>query len=462
MGLGFAPVPAAPAYRLRNARAPLALLRAGGLAGDAEGLTRIDMTVEDGIVASIVPAGTYTLDADLPAVDLDGGLLFPRFVDIHTHLDKGQIWPRRPNPDGTFTGALEATAADREANWSAEDVRARMEFSLRCAYGHGTGAMRTHLDSIGKQAAISWPVFAEMRERWRGRIALQAVSLFPIDLALDDEAAFDEIVRLTAEHGGILGGVTFTGEAPGERTAEALDCVVRAARDRGLDLDFHVDESGAPEARTLERVIDAVLFNDFAGKILCGHCCALSRMEDCELAPLIARVADARIAIVGLPMCNLYLQDREAGRTPRWRGVAPLHELRAAGVPVTIASDNARDPFYAYGDLDMLEVFREATRILHLDHAGPDWIRAVTVTPADLMGLDRHGRLEAGDAADLVLTRARSWTELMARPQSDRTVLVGGRPIDTTPPDYRELDEVLKIEASFRGSRSENPEPMTG
>ena len=77
-------------------------------------------------------------------------------------------------------------------------------------------------------------------------------------------------------------------------------------------------------------------------------------------------------------MCNMYLQDRSAGRTPRWRGVTPLHELKAAGVPVMVACDNTRDPFYAYGDLDMLEVLREATRILHLDHAGTDWPRAVT------------------------------------------------------------------------------------
>jgi cytosine deaminase len=109
-----------------------------------------------------------------------------------------------------------------------------------------------------------------------------------------------------------------------------------------------------------------------------------------------------------------------------------------------VASDNTRDAFYAYGDLDMLEVFREATRILHLDHAGPDWPRAIAATPADLMNLDRHGRIEAGDAADLVLFRARSLTELLARPQSDRTVLLGGRAIDTTLPDHRELDQTMR------------------
>ena len=42
-----------------------------------------------------------------------------------------------------------------------------------------------------------------------------------------------------------------------------------------------------------------------------------------------------------------------------------------------IASDNVRDPFYAYGDLDMLEVWREGVRILHLDYPFADWAPVV-------------------------------------------------------------------------------------
>ena len=139
-------------------------------------------------------------------------------------------------------------------------------------------------------------------------------------------------------------------------------------------------------------------------------------------------------------MCNMYLQDRSAGRTPRWRGVAPLHELAAAGAAVMVASDNTRDPFYAYGDLDMIEVFREATRILHFDHCDRPWTRTLGRTAADIMGLPERGRISVGGPADLVLTSARTLFELVARPQADRTVLVAGRPISTLLPDYRELD----------------------
>ena len=138
-------------------------------------------------------------------------------------------------------------------------------------------------------------------------------------------------------------------------------------------------------------------------------------------------------------MCNLYLQGRVFGRTPRRRGVTLLHELRAAGTPVSVASDNCRDLFYAYGDHDVLEVFREATRIAHLDHPHDGWELAVGATPAGVMGISRGFGI--GHPADFVIFRACTMNELLGRPQSDRRVIRGGGVIDTRLPDYAELDD---------------------
>ena len=66
-----------------------------------------------------------------------------------------------------------------------------------------------------------------------------------------------------------------------------------------------------------------------------------------------------------------------------------------------IASDNTRDPFYAYGDLDMLEVMREGTRILHLDHPHGRWLDTVSAAPAQIMGI-MPPALEAGAPADCI------------------------------------------------------------
>ena len=53
-------------------------------------------------------------------------------------------------------------------------------------------------------------------------------------------------------------------------------------------------------------------------------------------------------------------------------------------------------------------------------------------------------RIEPGAPADLLLFRARGMTELLSRPQADRVVLRNGVAIDTTLPDYRELDDLME------------------
>ena len=441
MSTGFLTPPAGSRVTLKNATVPVSLLDVPGgrFRPIGDDLARVDLVLADGRVVDVVPGGTPTV---LPATDLKGAMVWPGFVDVHTHLDKGHIWPRRPNPDGSFPGALGAVLADRQASWTAEDVAARMEFSLRCAHAHGTVAIRTHIDSAFGQEEISWPVVAEARERWAGRITLQAASLSGAD-GMVDPATVMKIARIVKRHGGILGLVTY--KTPNVHAA--LDNVFRAALDLDLELDFHVDENQDPESATLELIADKVIATGYARPVIVGHCCSIVRQSADDQKRVIDKLAAANIGVVSLPMCNLYLQDRTpgGGRTPRHRGPTLLHEMKAAGVRVMIASDNTRDPFYAYGDLDALEVYGQATRILHLDHPVGDWPRVIAATPAAHMGLADRGAIRIDGPADLVVFRARTWTELLSRPQSDRTVLRAGLPIDTTLPDYSELDSLMEV-----------------
>ncbi|MCX5514204.1 cytosine deaminase [Kaistia algarum] len=432
MTKGFAALPAASRYVLSNATLPQATVADPNGEDAGEGLIRADIVIADGMIEALRPAGSV---AELPAFDMDRGQVWPTFVDMHTHLDKGHILPRAHNPDGTFPGALASVELDRDENWSAADVRARMDFALRTAYAHGTSLIRTHIDSVPPQFPISWPVFAEMRDKWAGKVELQGVGLTPIDRYLDDAFA-KHLVETVIEHGGVLGGVTYM--IPELRAG--LKRLFFEASEHGLDIDLHVDETADPDARSLRAIAETAIEVGYEGQVVVGHCCSLARQEEDEADRTMDFVAKAGIAVVSLPMCNMYLQDRHRGRTPRWRGVTLLHEMRARGIPVAVASDNTRDPFYAYGDLDAVEVFREAVRILQLDHPLDSAPHVVTTTPADVLRRPDIGRITIGGKADLVLFRARSWAELLSRPQSDRIVLRGGVAIDGTLPDYRELD----------------------
>ena len=110
----FIEIPTASHYWLCNGRVPLTLLAQkpsglpSGLLAEQqqrslyeEALVAVDVEVKNGAIVTLRYAATESPDL-IPSVDLQSGLIWPCFVDIHTHLDKGHIWPRSPNPDGTF------------------------------------------------------------------------------------------------------------------------------------------------------------------------------------------------------------------------------------------------------------------------------------------------------------------------------------------------------------------------
>ena len=290
MPIRFADIvwPATRRYWLANARVPACMLGAGAAlptAVDAEGVVNADLLVDDGKLARIEPAGGKRSDG-IACVDIGGRQVWPTLIDIHTHLDKGHTVARNPNVDGTFDNARLAAAADRP-NWTAADLRRRMDFGLRCAYAHGVSAIRTHIDTYHGSAERSWQVLREMREQWRGRIDLQAVSLCPIGL-LEDEFG-DRVASLVAQSAGLLGGLTRPAfgrhGAPLGNVEALLDRLFLLAQRHGLDVDLHVDETHDPAAATLPFVARAAMRHDYKGRVVCGHCCSLAMQPQPE-APM--------------------------------------------------------------------------------------------------------------------------------------------------------------------------------
>jgi cytosine/creatinine deaminase len=425
----------AQSYWLKNAHVPNCLLDATLLAPSTrEGLSSVDLHIRQGKIQQVISANST--NQDLPCLDLKQQIVLPCLIDVHTHLDKGHIWERSPNRDGTFALALSQGNGDREKYWQPEDVYRRLEFGLKCSYAHGTQAIRTHIDSSGKQADISLEVFKSLQSAWQDKITLQTVSLVSLDYYQTPEgiALADKI----AEIGGILGGVGW--ENPDLETQ--LDNIFTLAKERNLDLDFHADENGDRHSLCLPKIAQAAIKHDFSHQITCGHCCSLAVQPAEVVQQTIELVKQAGIAVVSLPMCNLYLQDRQPGITPHWRGVTRVHELKRQGVPVAFASDNCRDPFFGFGDHDVLEVFEQAVKIAHLDTPYGDWITSVTTNPARIMDLPL-GKIIPGSSADLIIFPARYFSELLARSQHNRIIIRKGKQIKTQLPDYRELDDLI-------------------
>ena len=225
-----------------------------------------------------------------------------------------------------------------------------------------------------------------------------------------------------------------------------LDDVVRAAAEPASTSTSTSTRPAIRRRMSLDRIADAVLRNGFDGRVARRPLLLARRAgRTTRRGSTLDKVAEAGIVDRLACRCATCTCRTAAptARTPRWRGVTLLHEMKARGIPVAIASDNTRDPFYAYGDLDMLEVFREATRILHLDHPIGDWPSGGRRDagrdhrPAPSYGVHRAGR--AGRLRPL----PRPHLDRAPVPSAIRPHRAARRHARSTRtlPDYRELDD---------------------
>jgi cytosine deaminase len=261
---------------------------------------------------------------------------------------------------------------------------------------------------------------------------------------LEDPQRAATMTAAVAEGGGVLGWFVYPG-APTHLLPQAFDLAQR----HELRLDFHIDEHLDPPQANLGHVARLARERGWGPRTVCGHACALGVLERCDREALLDEVAASGLGLVSLPWTNLYLQDSGPGladgarRTPSRRGLLPVHEARARGIPLAFASDNHRDPFFPGGDLDPLQTLALAAMAAQLDDPVRDWADTISRQGAALLHLAWDGVLRQGAPADLVIHPGRDSVEVLSRPAFGRRVLRAGRWLtqaEATLPDFRELD----------------------
>lgn len=428
-------------YWLANARVAPSLLDMPGAGLDGAELA---LRVDDGVISAIEPLARD----DAQVFDLRGATVFSAFVDPHTHLDKGDLLAVGARPERDLFAAIDAVRADY-AHWTRHELEARIGFALRTAYAHGTRSLNSYCDWSVPEGPLSWLILQEQRARWRGRIELRLTSLAAIDV-LTDAAAAQSLGRAVAEAGGVLGFFVYPAADVAALLPRAFDLAERC----DLRLDFHVDEHVTPPVANLPLLARLTRERNWGTRTVCGHACALSVLPAAELDAALDAIAASGLALVSLPYTNLHLQDSSPHlslstppntplRTPRLRGIAPLHEARARGIPVALGSDNHRDGFFPGGDLDALQTLALAALAAQLDDPAVRWIDTITRSAAGALGLAWDGVLRVGAPADLVLHPGRSSAEVLSRATCGRQVIRAGQRLaaaDAELPDLRELD----------------------
>jgi len=372
--------------------------------------------------------------APLPRLDLGGRVAIPGLVDAHQHLDKTHLFPAVQNASGTHAEAI-AAVRRHYATCGVDEIKARAREGLALAIAAGTTALRSHADTGGPAGLKGVEALLDLRSECRGRIRLQVVA----HAATLPDGTFAEADLAEAARMGVdaVGGTPWLAPPPGR--VAYIEKLFRIALDAGLPLDLHVDESDDPADLTLPSIARETRRAGLSGRVVAGHCCSLAALPDAAAAEVIAAVRDAGVHVVTLPQVNLFLQGR-ADRQPVRRGITRVKELLAAGVNVAAASDNIRDPFYPFGDGDLLRLAALTCSVAHLP--GPAGIATalamVTEAPARAIGLGTYG-LRPGARADLVVLDLRGPAgpeHVLSRQPGRHLVLCGGLP-SVSPPGLR-------------------------
>ena len=394
----------------------------------ADGRTGVDIAVVGERIAEV---GPNIMGEARETIDADGQLVSPPFVDAHFHMDSTLSYGiPRVNRSGTLLEGI-ALWGELKPQLTVDAIMQRALTYCDWAAARGVLAIRSHVD-VCDPRLLAVEALLEVRRRVAPYIDLQLVA-FPQDGVLRAPGALANLTRALDLGVEVVGGIPHF-----ERTmadgAESVRVLCELAAERGLRVDMHCDESDDPLSRHIETLAQQTVRLGLQGRVTGSHLTSMHSMDNYYVSKLIPLIAEARVSVIANPLVNITLQGRH-DTYPKRRGMTRVPELLAAGVDVAFGQDDMMDPWYSLGSADMLEVAHMGLHVAQMtgQEAMRACFRAVTETPAKILGLDGYG-IAPGCHADLVLLQARDPVEAIRLRAARLAVIRRGRVISRTAP----------------------------
>ncbi|MGH7268397.1 MAG: amidohydrolase family protein [Candidatus Rokuibacteriota bacterium] len=369
------------------------ILRNARIAGAAEEGALVDIGVEGGRIVQLGPR----LQAGGRAIDVDGRLVGPGFVETHIHLDKSRLLDRCRSDEGTLEEAIAQVAAAKKG-FTAEDVHRRAAATLEQAILQGTTHMRTHLEVDPGIGLRSLEGVLPLVEEYRWGIDLQ-VCVFPQEGLLNNPGT-DELMVAALERGArVVGAAPYTDGHPKGQ----IDRVFEMAREFDVDIDMHLDFGHTVDELDIDYVCAQTERFRYGGRVAVGHVTKLSVLPPARLTEVARRAAAAGVALTVLPSTDLYLMGRHQDQSVL-RGVVPIHKLLGLGVNCSLSSNNILNPFTPFGDCSLIRMANLYANICQVGKRDDtrECFELITRRSARLLRLDDYG-VAVGKSADLVV-----------------------------------------------------------
>ena len=376
-----------------------------------DGRTNMSIAVLGGKIVEVSPG------LDVPAADVleaQGLLVSPPFVDAHFHMDATLSYGLpRVNASGTLLEGI-ALWGELKPLLTHEALMARALAYCDWAVAKGLLAIRTHVD-VCDPRLLAVEALLEVKRQVAPYLDLQLVA-FPQDGVLRGPLGPDQhlnnLKRALDLGVDVVGGIPHFERSMADG-ALSVQLLCELAAERGLRVDMHCDESDDPLSRHVETLAFETQRLGLQGRVTGSHLTSMHSMDNYYVSKLLPLMAEAQLQVVANPLINITLQGRHDSY-PKRRGMTRVPELLAAGINVAFGHDCVMDPWYSMGSGDMLEVAHMGLHVAQMtsQSAMRQCFDAVTVNPAQLMGLSGYG-LKAGCFADFCWLQARDPVEAL-------------------------------------------------
>ncbi len=367
---------------------------------DEEDLCSISITWENGFVSELKP-----LKNKKPK-----NILFPRFVETHSHFDKSFTWGDFPNLESNYEGALSVNLEEHKTR-TTEKVIKRVEKSLILAIKNGYRAIRSHIDTYQSQSFDVWIELFKLQKKYSSKLTLQFVALAPLEFW--DTSNGEDLAKILSFYGGILGGVVVPPFNKKE-TSKFLSKMLLLASKHKLEIDLHIDESSIQPGAGINVLLKTIDKLKISIPITCSHLSSLIALKESEIAHIGKKMAEKNIKVVALPLTNFWLLNRKKKSTSLKRPVAPIKQLQKSHVDVSIGSDNVQDPWYPFGNFDPFYMMSCSIPMLQLNPWERMTLSSIFLAPSRLLNLKWDGLIEKGCPADFVILDAKRWADVFS------------------------------------------------
>ena len=300
----------------------------------------------------------------------------PGMVNCHAHLDRAytlteDIWTQAE----ALMEEKWILMRDIKKAHTPEKIEKRMTTAIEYFIEQGIVACRTHIDADSIVGMLCVDTAAMVREKYKGKFHLQLVA-HPLEGFLNADATdWDkskiELFEKACAVCDVVGGLPsrdrkFKGERGDKKHAEILFSI---AKNLGKDMDVHIDQENNPLEKDTEWFVDMALEKGMQGRLTLVHAISVACQSEEDRKRIYKKMLDCGVNITVCPRAAIGMKQHKDKMAPVHNSIGPVDELLAAGINVSIGTDNISDIFIPNenGDLfDNVNLLADGVRIYNI------------------------------------------------------------------------------------------------